>query len=1248
MISKRIRWRRVFTVASLFLLLVFSGFLVTSRYFNQTTKAADYEFTSTDVNNSLGKNNYFLDGWEMSNQNALGRVAPLRNLKGGSVLVSNGFQLRFDNSPGGFNTPGHTNNPLFATVDTTDPTKDLTPQITDGTTHLSSLTLDNKSSITHTPLDFVWANNDNGLGVSQGFGLRWTGYYFSATGNPTLKFTSASDDGSKIEAYFNDGSSLSWHEVSSDWDVHSILLPRNPATVKSINYAAGTYLPVRISYYNAQKGYAGMTLFVYGADAKWYAPVAGAGSLVGNFYTGPDRTKYSEGLVADYYLDIPTIDWIYDESATTQICISIARRRGGISDKICQDIRLNGSHRSYSVTSQAATFSSVSPFSMREYYFSYIDSSYSHSFDSTGCSGFSLNTGYGNDANNLPNVTDFSGCSGLGTPFINSNGDKTDIFNRNIRYLDPNNTTQDWTGGGRSRLRLDVAGSLTISNGSAVDVSSAGWPGMPAQIGGFDALAATKRNGLGTGGGMASSQSDGHNCVAAGGSFGGLGSVSEPTGNSACDYNVLSGLRFGPSYGGLDDVEYLGSAGGNNIPNNGYNISFPGGGLVIINTGSLKVAPNANILASGGGMGDGRFGDNGGAGSGGGIHLTLNQPTDLVGDNPHVAANGNYDVANYGAGGGGRIFIEGNFATPNDSCPGNVVASAGSNQLGATDGTTLCRGFRYVAIKKSLSKYNLQPGDQTTVTLTFANPTGLPITFDDQFLNNGIDESGNYDFLKIVNPPAGCTLNNSDQNFATAIRCIGFKGSSLTYTLEYPPSPNKLLKIAVAGSLANDAKKISVKKTLSSSNLGAGSVLGVTLDVKNPLGQSDLSGQPGLPYELSDEIPSDGTGATPGTPIGKILGNLPAGCSLLQERLVSCRGLSDRKITYNLQVDGKIPKESYQQLFGGKATVTVRAVDGVTVLQQNFSREIQLPDGSDTKVLVASATPTANPPLLLWLPDKTEYNYDLVSAVSRQQLYHGSVVINGLRIDTEDALVFPRKQIIGDVYLNPDSSTSLQDYSSFGSHLGINTDLITAWKIEKGYTIDPKALSGWDTANMPRNQEMQKNFDRLQRSAADLMNNVTLLTNSNCAESKLQYPEGQVFQFGTLANPLYPFSSNLATFCPNTLLVNGPFDLGLDPEVAKNQFGAVDLSAATFGLLATGDITVTVPAGKILNMKAAVFTPGTITIKGDGGINFSGSLVANKITIDTKTAIIKYDSNLETTPPPGFNFLAPTNANTNY
>lgn len=378
-----------------------------------------------------------------------------------------------------------------------------------------------------------------------------------------------------------------------------------------------------------------------------------------------------------------------------------------------------------------------------------------------------------------------------------------------------------------------------------------------------------------------------------------------------------------------------------------------------------------------------------------------------------------------------------------------------------------------------------------------------------------------------------------------------------------------------------------------------------------------------------------------------------------------------------LLLSGTTSATDYPQLYSGKA----RAVVNGTTL---YSNEINWNDPTDptasptrpqgeNKVFVGSSNSPKLPDnfkddylscvgaskidCIAWNPALGVYALVASPAFHpNMKIYHGNVLSDDVVLDSDNILVYPSKQIIGDVY-GANGTTNFQGYTSFGSHLGVNNyPSNSTWKIN-GYQIDPGALSYWNTSDMRRNVAMNQNIERLKSLSAssgfgsqlvDMNKLINSLSDaSNCSQSS--YPEGRLFYLsGGFSGHVYPSARG----CSKTMLITDDWTHGNPGNLTITDASSINSASGgqMLGIIATGDITINIPANTMLTMRAAVFTPGTVTIEGAGGINFTGSIVANQIDIDpsVQTAIIKYDNNLATQAPPGFNLLMPAGVSSNY
>ncbi len=256
--------------------------------------------------------------------------------------------------------------------------------------------------------------------------------------------------------------------------------------------------------------------------------------------------------------------------------------------------------------------------------------------------------------------------------------DGTHTFNRLTLTNSATLAHSDTTTTDEYRLDVTVATTLTIDNGSGIDVSGKGYLG--ANSGGNSGTYGRTIGNTTTGGSVAYSA----------GSYGGFG-------------GQYGGHSINGVYGSLYNPNELGSGGGGDNGFSGGN----GGGLVRIT--ATDIVLNGHIRANGG---DGHKGQYKGGGSGGGVYVE----TGTLSGGGVITANGGktVDAHNYTTGGGG-----GRIAIYYDDISGfnttNVTAYGGKSSFNGGAGT--------IYTKSSTQTYgDLIVNNNNTVTAVFSTP----------------------------------------------------------------------------------------------------------------------------------------------------------------------------------------------------------------------------------------------------------------------------------------------------------------------------------------------------------------------------------------------------------------------------------------------------------------------------------------------------------------------------------------------
>lgn len=707
----KLRLKKALKYTGLLLVLAFFAGAIATNFFGDQarTAAADKVFDQT--------NKYMLDGWEMSNDNALGRMMPVKDYNGKSLEVRK-YELRMDNSASGFH-----DSPLFSQlVDKNDPTAATMLDSGDGTTKLSELTITDNGAVTTTPLDF-FRNNARSVDMfnehSSSYGVIFTGYFYSNSNISSLKFAAAANDGCKIQIWNN-----SWVTAYDEYDEHSDNdLHTGPVETFTYDYAAQTYLPVRIIYFNKQYE-AGMYIFANGNGSENWNRISGLdASTFGKFYTMP-TVDSDTGLVADYYVG----------SLSSTVNAGIASNEYYANDKHntyrygrgeTSKTRFNTTLKAWDIgklymfDDNLSTNPTDTPrrFQVRNFRFSYISKDVAVTVK-TSCEYETLaaDKSYkpipdgilGNTKLDGPRIySDY--CANVSTPFLNAFGrprpEQKELWNAPASPTADIVKPEDWKGG-RSKLKLKISGSLYITPGSAIDVSGAGWSGAIvlheiSNIHNGDRRVMWK--GFGYGGGSAGVLNDDNDHIVAGGGSHGAGSLYPTAGRGAHQQVRDSGYRsptsphyiFGSLYDNVLDPLYPGSGGGSS----GFQAAAGSGG------GYINIVVDGNIQMSGKIRADGDDSiQEGGGGSGGAINITASNSKVIAGTYRITAIGGSRESNQCeGNGGGGTVYLKGKFQEA------NVLVNSGESpsltcNWGTTDGAVIIDSDARagLSIKKSL------------------------------------------------------------------------------------------------------------------------------------------------------------------------------------------------------------------------------------------------------------------------------------------------------------------------------------------------------------------------------------------------------------------------------------------------------------------------------------------------------------------------------------------------------------------
>jgi hypothetical protein len=327
----------------------------------------------------------------------------------------------------------------------------------------------------------------------------------------------------------------------------------------------------------------------------------------------------------------------------------------------------------------------------------------------------------------------------------------------------------------------------------------------------------------------------------------------------------------------------------------------------------------------------------------------------------------------------------------------------------------------------------------------------------------------------------------------------------------------------------------------------------------------------------------------------------------------------------------------YPVLYNGKAAISE---NGLTF----YSLEGFDPNGSSTsrqKVLVSASNSRFNqedecfsPGALDRLidcmyaeivPDEPYYSLS-ATAHPDTRLFSGKLTVNGQQVLEESVLVYASRQLNGDIFSK--SKAAFQNFTTYGDYLNQNNpDINSTWKLN-GYQIDPKSLIYWDNSNYSRNINVENNLSRLKGFATKVTDSrIHALASQGNQQFELSLrndpnnPEGRIYWVdGDL-----DLKANTTFVGRGTIIATG--DINISGEIITTNNDAL-------GLISLNNITAS--SGGLLNLRAVLFAQNSVNIS--RLLEYTGSIVANKINLTGKSAILRYDSSLGEFPPPGISY----------
>lgn len=358
-------------------------------------------------------------------------------------------------------------------------------------------------------------------------------------------------------------------------------------------------------------------------------------------------------------------------------------------------------------------------------------------------------------------------------------------------------------------------------------------------------------------------------------------------------------------------------------------------------------------------------------------------------------------------------------------------------------------------------------------------------------------------------------------------------------------------------------------------------------------------------------------------------------------------GLLMLAVMFTASIIGDVAQaDDYPKIYGGKTAAWQTGEPAV----KGFSSEINysetlmdigsrtkafitaterpLPAGFPLSPTIADCSASIDCFLTYTLDPANPVYYMYANAHPSMTYYSGRVTSGGETIDSDGAVVYPTKQILGDVYTG--SAGKFDLFSFFGEHLHAGKDPKSnaLWQVD-GYEIDEKAIGYWDKDNFARNLEMRRNINRLINLGKTLgPRNPATDTTWQIATVNNDSPEGLIYYFPgdvTINQPITIIGGNKTLIIGKKLIINRGGQISAD-------------STSKLGIIAMGGIDLNDQNG-IDETKLVLFTPEKITI--DRSLRYTGAMTANEFVIGQNAKVVKimYDKSLQQSAPPGFNFV---------